>query len=58
MIEEKAPAVEKPAPDITLSLQQNELMEKLRREQQEEKGKQEEPQGFFSKIFGKAAGFF
>ena len=58
LIEEKAPAVEKPAPDITLSLQQNELMEKLRREQQEEKAKQEEPQGFFSKIFGKAAGFF
>lgn len=58
LIEEKAPAVEKPAPDITLSLQQNELMEKLRKEQQEEKAKQEEPQGFFSKIFGKAAGLF
>jgi len=58
LIEEKPSEEIKAAPDITLSLQQNELMEKLRREQQKEKAEQEEPKGFFSKIFGKAAGFF
>lgn len=55
---EETPSVTKPAPDITLSLQQQELMDKLRKEQQKEKAEQEEPKGFFSKIFGKAAGFF
>ena len=60
LLEEPAPAAtEKPtSPEITLSLQQNELMERLRKEQQKEKAEQEEPKGFFSKIFGKAAGFF
>lgn len=56
LVETPPAAAEKPAPDITLSLQQNELLEKLRKEQQEET--KEETKGFFSKIFGKAAGFF
>jgi len=55
---EETPSVTKPAPDITLSLQQQELMDRLRKQQQKEKDEKDEPKGFFGRILGKAAGLF
>ena len=55
---EDTPSVTKPAPDITLSLQQQERMDRLRKQQQKEKDEKDEPKGFFGRILGKAAGLF